>query len=184
MGEDNILFDRDNHRKNITRKLITFFIGMVFIFSVFQNVSAVGRFYTIDDNNSNVTIVSGEKFNVSLLWSGSYCWKLDSYDPSVLKFIDEDFWAFNPGVPGVHLLDNWTFKGNDAGTTMLKFNFLVLGGGNDTIRDTYFLNVTVNAGKSINFSLIIIEMAIIIVVPTAFIIKWMRGGKDNENKSK
>ena len=168
---------RKDHKMKITRKLTTLLVCMIFIFSIFQNVSAVDRIYTIEDNNSNVTINSGEMFNVSLLVQSLYIWEIDSYDSSIVKFVDMDGWVFYPELPGSRAMYNWTFEGKHEGNTTLKFTYGPGWAGNDTIIKTFALNVTVNAENSIKIIWsTIVAISIIIIVSTAIIIKRVKGG--------
>jgi len=161
-----------------TKKIITLMVCVLFLTSIFHMVSAEEPVYTIEDNNSTITIKSVEKIIISLTNTGMYKWEIYSYEPSVLKFVDLGGWVHGdaPGSPATY---NWTFEGKHKGNTTISFVYWDYWVGNASIRDnfTLYVNVTSNAPMSLVWKTIIV-ISIIIVVPTAIILKWMKGGKD------
>ena len=155
---------------------------MLFSTSMLNNVSAELKTYTMDDDGSNITITVGQQFNVSVPIDYSGIWVLVNYDStppggynsSVLEVVDGESWEVNPWY---HLV-NITFEGISAGSEQVIFNHHNL---DNLIDDSFTLNITVNPSNSISLPLIITVFAIIIVVPSVIIIKWMKGEEKNEN---
>ena len=165
---------------SIKRMIVTIIILIVFSTSMLNNVAAELKVYTIDDNGSDITINSGQVFNVSLKMGGMYYWDVGSYDSSNLEFVDKDLWLINPN-PGSHYYYNWTFIGRSAGTTLLTFHHFAWEEGEYSIDDTFTLNMSViNTNQPLNLPLIITVFTIIIVVPSVIILKWMKGEEKNE----
>jgi len=159
-----------------TQKIITFLVCLLFLTSIFTLVSAEEPVYTIEDNNSNITIKSGEKIIISLVHGLPYIWELYSYEPSVLKLIDEGGWVHgdNPGSQATH---NWTFEGNNEGNTTLSFIYWDTW-DIESIHDVFTLHINTVGDSSIStFWKMIIVVSIIIVVPTIVIKKWIIGGE-------
>jgi len=181
MGKDYDYYSKDGSGVIATKKILILLVCMIFISSIFHNVSAVERIYTIEDSNSNVTINPGEKFNISLEGHPScgYVWDIRSSNSSVLRLVDEGGWVLNFSVPGSSGIYNWTYEGHTKGTTTLTFVEWHSWVGNDSIINIFTLNVTSNVENSTNILWpIIIVVTIIVVVPTVVIIKWMKGGRD------
>jgi hypothetical protein len=188
MKKDNYTEDRNDHKMKMTRKLISFMVCMIFILSIFQNVSAVDRIYTIDDDGADITIRVGQKFNVSVHWSSVKLWLLEGYDllgdgeynSSVLEVVDGGFWQpedeewYGPTF-------NLTFEGINAGNETIIYNCRWLW--NNSIEDSFTLNVTVvESDQSVNLPLMLIVIIIIAVVPSAILIRRMKGGKNDDKK--
>ncbi len=157
---------------------------MLFSTSILNNVAAQIQTYTPNDDGSNITITVGQRFNVSVHWSSMWRWILADYDiesgvydSSVLEVVDSGYWK--PDDMWAAISFNLTFEGIKAGNDTIIYNLHM--SSDYSIEDSFTLNVTINASNSISLPLIITVFAIIIVVPSALIIKWMKGEEKNEN---
>ncbi|MBA3044957.1 MAG: hypothetical protein KKH41_03380 [Candidatus Thermoplasmatota archaeon] len=169
-------------------KIIFIQIICLLIFtSIFHNASAVDRIYTIDDDGADITICVGQKFNVSVHWSSVKLWLLEGYDlngdggydSSVLEVVDGGFWQ--PVGEWYGPTFNLTFEGINAGNETIIYNYRWLS--NNSIEDSFTLNVTVvESNQSVNLPLMLIVIIIIAVVPSAILIKRMKGGKNDDKK--
>jgi len=162
---------------NKTGRFLAIVICFLLLLLGFHNVSAaqIQRVYTIDDTGSSVNITGGEKFNISLWGRGMYYWDIASYNSDIIELDDSGLWSPS-SLPGSIVLMNWTFKGNNTGNTTLLFVDEVLGGGNETIINSMTLNITVNSSEPVNYLVIILVVAVITIVPTIIIVKWMKSG--------
>lgn len=149
---------------------------MLVVSMIFQTVAAQIETYTIDANDSDITIQSGQYFNASFEMGGIYFWHVGSYDDEILQITDDDYWSAYPGEISSYL-HNWTFEGISTGFTTLTFHHLDMSLGDDPIYEIFTLNVTVNPSKSINLPLTLTVFTIIVVVPSVIILKWMKGEK-------
>ena len=161
---------------NLGRKILSTFCVMLMFSMIFQNVAAAHTFYTVEDNNANITLNSEDSFTVSLRESigSGYQWNYISSNSPVLNLIDEGGYGGGTGL----IIHNWTFEGARKGTTTLTF--IYSDSWSETVFDTFFLNITSNVSRTMNNILIIIVFSVIIVVPSALIIKWMKGEEKNE----
>ena len=169
----------------VKRIIFSTFFAMLMVSMIFQNVAAEIPTYTVDDDGSNLVIAVGQRFNVSVYWSSVMRWLLDGYDlfgdgdydSTVLEIVDGGFWQ---PVDEVWPTFNLTFEGISAGNETIIYNYCWLS--NNSIEDFFTLNVTViESDQSLNPMLMVIVVIIIAVVPSVIIIKWMKGGKNNEN---
>jgi predicted secreted protein len=163
---------------------VAWIVCSLLLLSFIVNVSAHGRIYTILDDNNHISLNSSERFNISLEQSGStgYLWKLNSYDPSILKLAQDKIWS--PGGPTGHPeIHNWTFEGFHGGNTTLKlvkYRPYDANDPNSSIIDTFTMNVTVSGepqmDKSTNvpWQLIIIVIAVIVIVVALLIIRKLK----------
>ena len=163
---------------NLGRKTFSTICVMLMVSMIFQNVAAEYYICTIEDNNQNITLNSEDILIISLEESLQSRWEYTSSNSSVLRLTNEDGYAITPDAPGSPVIWNWTFEGAEKGMTTLKF---IKRLNNNSIVDTFFLNVTSNVSRTTSMMLIIIVFSVIIVVPSVIIIKWMKGGKNNEN---
>ena len=146
------------------------------------NAAAVSPVYTIDDTGSFINITGGEKFNISLRDGGSYAWELRSYDVSIISIEEDRLWNDNPDPEqmGGGYTHNWTFEGKQKGNTTIAFVYWAYWAGNASIKNNFTLCVNVTSDAPMNpFWIYVIVLSVIIVVPTAVIMKWMNP-KENE----
>ena len=171
----------------IKRKIFSTFFAMLMVSMIFQNVAAEIPTYTLDDNGSNITIATGQQFNVSVQMANLEEWQLvgfeylgeSSYDSSVLEIVDGNMWLLSEN-PGTHLILNLTFEGISAGSDVITYNHHRYWEYPDQPIDGNFtLNVTVVGSKPINILPILIVVTIIGVVPAIIMFKWMK--KENNN---
>lgn len=171
---------------NWKRKILSTFCVMLMVFMIFQTAAAEIETYTIDDDGSSITIVTGQRFNVSLQMVYIGEWQLvgydllgeSGYDSSVLEIIEGRIWTFpeNPGTNDV--IFNLTFEGIKAGNDIITYNY---HNWNNSIYDTFTLNVTViESDQSTNILSIIIAVVIIGVIPGIILFKWMKRGEKHE----
>jgi len=166
---------------NLRRKTFSAICVMLMVSMIFQTVATQIEVYTEDDNGLDISIMSGQEFNVSLEMGGMYIWEISTYDSSVLIIIEDGYWSFSPN-PGSSYYHNWTFEGKGVGITELTFHHKVLGGGDNTIDDTFTLNVIViKSDQPLNPLLMLGVVIIIAVVPSLILIKWMKGERKDEN---
>ena len=138
-------------------------------------VAADHTLFTIKDNGSNISLGSDDSFTVSVVNSGgSYTWDYRSSNSSILKLISWDLWIRPNPLPGSSYLSNFTFEGSEKGTTTLTFIYWEYWVGNESIINSFILNVTSNVSRTTNTLLLISIFSIIIVVPSALIIRRMR----------
>ena len=113
-------------------------------------------------------------------FDGGYQCNVSSSNSSVLRLVDEGRYALNPGVTGSSIIHNWTFAGDNTGTTTLTFNESRSWLGNDSIINTFILNVTTNAGDSkttIWPIIIVVAVVIIVGVPATFYLLKLKSSK-------
>jgi len=152
---------------------------MLFFTTTLNNVAAEYYICTIEDNDQHFILNSDDKLIVSFIQGLEPQWEYTSSNSSVLKLIDDYLWAPERMLPpGGSCLHNFTFEGAAKGTTTLKF--VKLGSWSDIIYDVLFLNVTSNVNRAMNYVLVIVVFSVIIAVPSAIIIRRMKGEKKND----
>ena len=167
---------------NAIKRIIVVMILLMLISTTTMNSVAAEYFIcTIEDSGSNVTLNDDDSFIFSVIaFAGvPYTWEYSSSNSSILKLVSwsHEYFVENPN-PGAPYYQNWTFEGAEKGKTTLKFIYWEYWIGNESIKETVFFNVTSNISRTTNTLLIITVFSIIIVVPSAIIIKRMRDEKD------
>ena len=131
--------------------------------------------FTIEDSGSSISLGSDDSFTVSMVNSGgSYTWDYRSSNSSILKLISWDIWVTPNALPGTSFLSNLTFEGAEKGTTTLTFIYWEYWVGNESIINSFILNVTSNVSRTTNTLIIISIISLIIVVPSAIFIRKLK----------
>ena len=175
-------------KSNYIKRTVGFLLFMLSFTSILNNVSAQIETYTLDDDGSNITITEGQQFNVSVTIANLEEWQLvgfdfgePGYESNVLEIVNGNVWLFddNPGTP---IMLNLTFEGISAGRDVITYNHHQYWEYPDQpIVGNFTLNFTViESDQSVNLPLMLILVIIIAVVPSAIIVKWMKGERKDE----